>query len=95
MLGPFAGTVVTRGEVFFYSSSNEMLQVSGHGGAGPRGRQPRLGLAGAGGRRGGGVQQDEVTRGLQLQLQTFQQQAVAKFLGRYIFSIYLLTVYRK
>ena len=67
-----------------------MLQVSGHGGAGPRGRQPRLGLAGAGGRRGGGLQQDEVTRGLQLQLQTFQQQAIAKFLGRYLFSIDLL-----
>ena len=55
--------------------------MSGHGGAGPRGRQPRLGLARAGGRRGRGLQQDEVTRGLQLQLQTFQQQAIAKFLG--------------
>ena len=64
--------------------------MPGHGGAGPRGRQPRLGLAGAGGRRGGGLQQDEVTRGLQLQLQTFQQQAIAKFLGRYLFSIDLL-----
>ena len=66
--------------------------MPGHGGAGPRGCQPRLGLAGAGGRRGRGLQQDEVTRGLQLQLQTFQQQAVAKFLGRYIFSIYLLCI---
>ena len=66
--------------------------MPGHGGAGPRGRQPRLGLAGAGGRRGGGLQQDEVTRGLQLQLQTFQQQAIAKFLGWYLFSIDLLCI---